>query len=281
MDSPRRILLVEDEPDIADMLRFFLEQNGFVLLHAEDGRDGLRLTHEKMPHLILMDSILPDMDGFEVCQQLRAMPATAHIPIIFLTRRSGHENVLAALELGADDFIAKPFDPEELLLRIQNTLRRAEKNARIDLQTGLPGELLARDYVARARQDPSLAIIEIQIAHNVPYRQRYGKVAMNNVYGRLGQLVVSMLGQSDVAGTFAGYVNENHLAVVYPVAGAERFARQVALSFNKIIGKFYQDTDRERGYVEIGGERSPLMQVICRVYLGRSNAASGRGRLAH
>jgi CheY-like chemotaxis protein len=278
MDTPRRILLVEDDPDVAEMLHLFFEQKGHRLLVAADGQDALKLVHQKMPHLILMDSILPDMDGIELCRQLRAMPSTAHIPIIFLTRRAERDDMLEALELGADDFVAKPFDPEELLLRVLNALRRAEKNARIDLQSGLPGAFVARDYLTRARHDPGLAIIEIQLTHSVPYRQRYGQVAANKVYGYLGQLVVSLLGEHEAAETFAGYISDNHLAVVYPAEAAQGFAREVASTFNRNAGRFYQDTDRARGYLDIGGVRSPLMQVICRVYLGRVAGAEGSVR---
>ena len=275
MDAPRRILLVEDDPDVADMLHLFFEHKGHRLLVAGDGQDALKLVHQKMPHLILMDSILPDMDGFELCRQIRAMPSTAHIPIIFLTRRAARDDMLEALELGADDFVAKPFDPEELLLRVQNVLHRAEKNARIDLQTGLPDAFVAREYLARARTDPSLAIIEIQLTHSVPYRQRYGQVAVDKVYAYLGQLAVSLLGENEAGETFAGYVSDNHLAVVYPAEAAKAFAREVANTFNRNVSRFYQDTDRVRGYLEIGGVRSPLMQVICRVYLGRRAPVKG------
>jgi CheY-like chemotaxis protein len=278
MDAPRRILLVEDDPDVAEMLHLFFEAKGHRLLVAADGQDALKLVHQKMPHLILMDSILPDMDGFELCRQFRGMPATAHIPIIFLTRRAARDDMLEALELGADDFVAKPFDPEELLLRVQNALHRAEKNARIDLQSGLPGAFVAREYLARARHDPRLAIIEIQLNHSVPYRQRYGQVAANQVYGYLGQLVVSLLGEHEAAESFAGYISDNHLAVVYPAEAAEGLAREVARTFNRNASRFYQDTDRARGYLDIGGVRSPLMQVICRVYLGRVTGTEGSVR---
>lgn len=123
--SDYRVLLVEDEFEIAEMLALYYAGKGFLLFHAGDGKTALERSISVMPHIILMDITLPDMDGFEITRRIRQNPRTAHIPVIFLTRRGGRDDRLAGLELGADDFIAKPFDLEELSLRIRNSARRA------------------------------------------------------------------------------------------------------------------------------------------------------------
>ena len=119
----RTILIVDDEKAIVDILRFNLEKEGYATLSAYDGREGLRLAREKSPDLILLDVMLPEMDGFEVCRTLRG--EGSGIPIIMITAREGETDKVFGLELGADDYITKPFSVRELLARVKANMRRA------------------------------------------------------------------------------------------------------------------------------------------------------------
>ena len=129
----KRILVVEDDRDIALSLRLKLERDGgFAVATAEDGATGLRLAQEQPPDLVLLDVNLPGMDGFEVCRRLRREPATAGIPVIMVTARIDEADRVAGLELGADDYITKPFSPKEALARVRAVLRRAERGREPD-----------------------------------------------------------------------------------------------------------------------------------------------------
>jgi DNA-binding response OmpR family regulator len=126
----KRILVIEDDPDIALSLRLKLERDGgFAVDTAEDGAAGLRSAIERPPDLVLLDVNLPGMDGFEVCRHLRKDPATAATPVIMLTARIGESDRVAGLDLGADDYITKPFSPKEALARIRAVLRRSDRGA--------------------------------------------------------------------------------------------------------------------------------------------------------
>jgi DNA-binding response OmpR family regulator len=126
----KRILVIEDDPDIALSLRLKLERDGgFAVDTAEDGAAGLRLAVDRPPDLVLLDVNLPGMDGFEVCRHLRKDPATAATPVIMLTARIGESDRVAGLDIGADDYITKPFSPKEALARIRAVLRRADRGA--------------------------------------------------------------------------------------------------------------------------------------------------------
>ena len=133
-----RILVVEDDSDIGNMLRIYFTGQGYDVDLATNGSDALTSAHANMPNLIVLDILLPDMDGYSVCQELRASPRTHHIPIIFLTQKDSRSDRIAGLELGADDYITKPFDIEELKLRVQNAITRAARESLIDPRTGLP-----------------------------------------------------------------------------------------------------------------------------------------------
>jgi two-component system phosphate regulon response regulator PhoB len=120
------VLLVEDERDIADLVRYHVEKAGMRFLHASDGGAALRLARAELPDVTLLDLMLPGLDGLEVCRQLRRDAATRRLPIIMLTARGEEVERVVGLELGADDYVVKPFSPRELLARIRAVLRRAD-----------------------------------------------------------------------------------------------------------------------------------------------------------
>ena len=131
-----KVLIVEDEANIRQLVKYNLEKESFQVLEAEDGLLGLRLAKAEKPDLVLLDLMLPQMDGLEVCRSLKGNPATAALPIIMLTAKSEEIDKVIGLELGADDYMTKPFSPRELVARVKAVLRRSQKEA------SLPGELV-------------------------------------------------------------------------------------------------------------------------------------------
>jgi DNA-binding response OmpR family regulator len=146
--AKERILVVEDNRDIAKVLELFLNEQGYLVKVTPRGRDALSLSRLELPNLILLDILLPDLDGYEVCRALRTSPRTGHIPIIFLTQKDERSDRITGLQLGVDDYITKPFDIEELGLRIQNVLQRTERERLTDPRTGLPAGKLVDEQVA-------------------------------------------------------------------------------------------------------------------------------------
>lgn len=125
-DGARRlVLVVEDEADIAELLRYNLEQEGFVVTVAANGERGLDIVRRERPSLIILDLMLPGINGLEVCRRLRADAATARLPILMLTARAAETDRIVGLEMGADDYVTKPFSPRELTARVRAVLRRA------------------------------------------------------------------------------------------------------------------------------------------------------------
>ncbi len=142
-----KILVVDDEPDALEVLAFKLKEAGYVPLLAKDGNRAIRLAREERPALIVLDLMLPEVDGLEVCKILRRDPGTASIPILMLTARAAEMDRVLGLELGADDYVTKPFSPRELVLRIKKLLARAQS---------------AEDVVAHLR----LGAVEIDVPHH-------------------------------------------------------------------------------------------------------------------
>lgn len=125
----QQILVIEDEADIRELLRFNLEREGFTVFEAGDSTLGLTLARQHVPDLVLLDVMLPGVDGFEICRRLGAQAETAHIPILMLTARGEEVDRVVGLSLGADDYVVKPFSVRELMLRVKAVLRRGGRDA--------------------------------------------------------------------------------------------------------------------------------------------------------
>ena len=123
-----KILIVDDEEDILDLIRYNLEKEGYQVVQALNGEDCLKMVESRSPDLLILDLMMPGMDGLEVCRKLKANPLTKPLPIIMLTAKTEEADIVVGLEMGADDYISKPFSPRELLARVRSVLRRAHSS---------------------------------------------------------------------------------------------------------------------------------------------------------
>jgi two-component system alkaline phosphatase synthesis response regulator PhoP len=129
MASAQKILVVEDEPDIRKLVQYNLTQERFSVLEAEDGEQALKLLQREKPNLVILDLMLPGLSGMELCKLLRQRSETAKLPILMLTAKAGEADRIVGLEMGADDYLAKPFSPREMVARVRAILRRSEATA--------------------------------------------------------------------------------------------------------------------------------------------------------
>jgi phosphate regulon transcriptional regulator PhoB len=129
-----KVLVIDDEKDIVSLLRYHLEKSGFLCLEGMDGSSALRLVREHHPDLLILDLMLPGMDGLEICRQLRQDTATARLPILMLTAKAEEVDRVVGLEVGADDYVVKPFSPRELVARVRAILRRAQEPAEVSVK---------------------------------------------------------------------------------------------------------------------------------------------------
>jgi DNA-binding response OmpR family regulator len=160
-----RVLVVDDEPSVHEVVRAYLEREGFVVLSASDGREGLRMAEDRRPALIVLDLMLPDLSGEEIVREVRRR---SDVPILMLTARSGEDDRVSGLELGADDYLTKPFSPRELVARIKAVLRRAPDNgapllSRIVLDDGSLVVDTDRHEVTRAGELVELTASEFRL----------------------------------------------------------------------------------------------------------------------
>ena len=143
-----RVLVVEDDPDIAQLVSRYLEKSGFSVDLLANGRDALAAIASHAPDLLVLDLMLPQVDGLEICRVVRGNDATAAIPIIMLTARAEESDRIVGLEIGADDYLAKPFSPNELVARVRALLRRAQRTAPASAQGATAGKAVAYGSIA-------------------------------------------------------------------------------------------------------------------------------------
>src|SRR5262245_5783352 len=183
-----RILIVEDDPDIAELVERYLERAGFQTERAANGREALHVVAARAPDLMVLDIMLPHVDGIEICRSLRAKPETSALPIIMLTARADESERIVGLELGADDYLAKPFSPGELVARVRALLRRAHRGP-VPERTLVYGPIVVdteRHVVSSDGRDVTLTakeflLLEYQLQHRGRVLSR--DVLLTDVWG--------------------------------------------------------------------------------------------------
>jgi len=214
-DGKLMILLVDDAPTNIQMLNETL-RDGYHLFFATNGRDALRIASESLPDLILLDVIMPDMDGYEVCRFLKADPVLRDIPIIFITAMNQQEDEAIGLELGAVDYITKPFNPTIVRLRIRNQIELKRQRdlltrlSHLDGLTGIPNrrsldETLAREWRRGSRSTRPLSLMMIDIDHFKAYNDSCGHLAGDDCLRAVAQaLKIPLERAADFVGRYGG-----------------------------------------------------------------------------
>lgn len=183
------ILIVEDDPDVADMLTAYFQALGYEVLTVHWGKDALKAGRARRPDLVILDIRLPDMDGYEIARRLRGNRRTADVPIIFLTERRARADRLHGLELGADDYITKPFDIQELRLRVRNTLHRTSQSPLNNPVTNLPEAALVDERLAECLEADGWSILLVELGNLDAFHEAYGFVASDDVLRAVGLMI--------------------------------------------------------------------------------------------
>lgn len=259
--SKGRILVVEDDVDISNMLRIYFSSQGYETTVVGRGGDALERCKQQLPHVVVLDIMLPDIDGYEVCTQLRTNLRTSHIPIIFLTQKDERSDKIAGLELGADDYITKPFDIEELRLRVQGAIRRAERESLTNPTTGLPsGKLIEEQLRALMRKD-GWSLLYIGISHLEPFNDKYGFVAGDEVLRFTALLMGETIDQVGTPDDFVGHIGGDDFIIITNADKAQPITQALAQRFNAEVGTHYDFKDRNAGALILNEQRYPFMSL--------------------
>ena len=261
-----RILIVEDDPDTSYMLRTYFEQQGYEIWTVAHGGIALKIARKKLPDLVILDILLPDIDGYEVCRQLRRDLRTKYIPIIFLTQKDGRDDKLTGLEIGGDDYITKPFSIEELRLRVQNALRRVQYQKLTDPATGLPSGRLIEEQLRLLMRRRGWALLYIGISGFELYNEVYGFLTAKYVLSFMSETLQEAVNEFGTADDFIGHTGKDDFIIITAAGRAEAIKKALVGRFDRVVKAFYSLEDLERGYMAIEGREgkeqwAPLMSL--------------------
>jgi DNA-binding response OmpR family regulator len=228
------ILIVEDDPYISQMLSTYLSTKRYRLTTTPMGQEALPLCRIEMPSLVLLDINLPDIDGYEVCRQLRENLATSTLPILFLTQKKLQEDRLAGLRVGANDYITKPFDMEELYLRVRNAIHRSKHRAGIGHTSRLPEGPLVSEQLKTLLYSPDWAILSVRVENYQQFAEAYGHLEGKFVQF-MGQLVRQAVDEAGNFGDFVGRAGTVHFIVVTTPARIDRLRARIQESFTRAM----------------------------------------------
>lgn len=261
------ILVVDDEVDIANLVAMNLSDEGYETHLAHSGDQALDLALKLRPDLVVLDLMLPGVDGVEVCRQLRNDPRTTATSIIMLTARNLPADRITGLEAGADDYVDKPFDVDELLARVQGRLRRARQLRQTSPLTGLPGnfEIEHRLEMLIADGEP-FALLHADLDGFKAYNDHYGFLRGDRAIVLTARVVGWAVADHGSPRCFVGHIGGDDFAVVCQPDLARNIADAIVRTFDEQVANLYDPDDRERGYIEVTDRsgvvtRSPFLTI--------------------
>lgn len=246
MADGKKLLIVEDDVDLAEMLSAYFRVQGFDVATAGWGEDALRLAAEDTPDIVVLDIRLPDIDGYEVCRRLRQQRSTQYAPVIFLTEKREREDKLAGLELGAVDYITKPFDIQELRLRVRNALRRSRLHTLVNPVTGLPEGQLVQERLEQMVRQSDWGLVVAGIRGLGKFRDRYGFVAADDVTRAVSLMITNAMQDSGAEDEFIGHLDAVEFIIITTPDRCKKVAENCAIRLQPSIQYFYPAVDRQR-----------------------------------
>jgi len=276
-DATYRILVVDDEPHIRQILKFTLEKAGYQVFTANDGEEALGRAVETKPHLVLLDVMMPRMDGYEVCRKMREDFGLSQIPVIMLTAKGDQRDRITGLEGGANDYLIKPYSNDELLLRVRNVLEWNIKQREANPLTGLPGNTaIERELIKRIASNVPYAFLYIDIDNFKGFNDYYGYQKGDEIIGFLASILRRTIDKLGTKDDFIGHIGGDDFVMVTAPVRAEIMAKYIMDEFDKGAMLLLNEDDVKRGYLEVRDrqgqlKRIPVMSVTMALVLSTDN----------
>lgn len=263
------VLIADDDADIVRFVQVNLKAEGYGVLTASNGEEALGLVIEHRPDLVLLDVMMPKIDGYEVCRRLRGDSRTSHISIIMLTAKALSADKVVGLTAGADDYIIKPFDPMELVARVKTTLRRSREMRAISPLTGLPGNVqIAEEIRRRAISGQHIAVCHADLDNFKAYNDHYGFLRGDEAIRYTAEVLRSTCERITTDGYLGHIGGDDFIAVARPEE-AEPAAKAALAAFDRDVRRLYDQADAERGYIEVEDRRgSPVRFPLLSLSIG-------------
>ena len=250
MTPPISILVADDDPDLRDILRSILEPKGFEVLEVSDGRAALDAVRRQHPHLVILDYMMPHLDGPGVCRALKDDLLLRHTPIIMLTGKSEIQDKVSGMDAGADDYLVKPFEPEELLARVRMVLRRTSQELEANPLTKLPGNIsIQRELEMRLASQQPLAVCYCDLNRFKAFNDHYGFERGDQAIAYTVQILLSAVKTHGNPTDFLGHIGGDDFVIITTPDRAETICGAIIKTFDETITCLYDEEDRRQGYL--------------------------------
>jgi diguanylate cyclase (GGDEF)-like protein len=277
-EQPPSLLIVDDEPDIQRILETMLREDGYRVVTSGSGAEALAHAQKQSFDLIILDLLLPDLDGFAVLGALRARPATALTPIILLSARDSPAEKVRGLQLGADDYVTKPFSMAELLARLRAALRRRELEGGANPSTRLPGNVaIERAIRRRIENNLPFAVCYVDLDNFKAYNDTYGFLKGDAVIHQTAHVLLAATEQAGNRDDFVGHIGGDDFVVITTPDRAEAVCARTIAAFDALAPLYYDAETRARGYIDAHDRQGHPMRFP---FVSLSIAVVGNGQQA-
>ena len=281
-----RVLAVDDDATIRALSREVLEHAGYVVREAQNGAEALAAAKRFRPDLLLLDVMMPEMDGFRTAERFRAASATAMTPIIFLSARGETADKVRAFRIGAEDYIVKPFDAMELVARVRKALERRDRELGASPTTQLPGSQAIEAEIERRLAEPvDYAFCYLDLDNLKAFNDYYGYAKADGVIRQTGDLVRDVIAREGSAGDFIGHIAGDDFVFITTATAVDAVCKGICDTFDRLVPLYYNKVDRERGHIETKDRygvlrRFPLMGVSLAAVTSQASRISTYSELA-
>lgn len=284
--TAKRVLVVDDDPSIRMICREVLEMAGYVVRSAASGVAALTEARQFRPDLILLDVMMPDLDGFTTAEQMLADPDSGMTPIIFLSAKGETADKVRAFRLGAEDYMVKPFDAAELLARVKNAVARRDREVGASPTTRLPGaDAIEREIEQRLATDHGTAFCYLDLDNLKAFNDYYGYAKADAIIRHTGDLIREVMASLGTSTDFIGHIAGDDFVFLTTPDRVDRICLTICERFDGLINFYYDQQDRVRGYIEAKdryGEqrRFPIMRVSIAAVVDRGQGIETYSQMA-
>jgi diguanylate cyclase (GGDEF)-like protein len=256
--SKLKVLIVDDDPDILDLLEATLEGE-FDLIKASTGKDALAKLKNDTPNLVVLDYMLPDIEGPQICKTIRRDSLLINLPVLMLTGKGEVQHKVEGLEAGADDYMIKPFLPQELIARIRMLIRRPTTNLDANPLTRLPGNVsINKELKEKIKSNENLAVLYIDIDNFKALNDYYGFEKGDEAIKQTARILIDTIQKKGSANDFVGHIGGDDFVIITTPETAEEIAKKIIADFDGVSPKFFDEKDRIKGFIESKGRDNQI-----------------------
>jgi signal transduction histidine kinase/DNA-binding response OmpR family regulator len=274
-----RILVVDDDPSIRTICREVLEASGYTVREVSSGMQARSEVHRFKPDLVMLDVMMPGLDGFQTAEGLRAEPATSMVPIIFLSAKGETADKVRAFRLGAEDYVVKPFIAAELVARVRKALERRERELGASPTTQLPGAgAIEQEIERRLTAREPVAFCYLDLDNLKAFNDYYGYAKADAIIRQTADILRDVIGRIGTPGDFIGHIAGDDFVFITGEEMVDEVCSTLASAFDRLIPLYYNKLDREHGYIEAKDRFGVLRRFpIMSVSLVAVTSSGGRG----